>query len=87
LYQYFDPEIETMYPAKLKEWESELIQRQLAYVIQNSPFYQRKFAKTGVIPEKVKELKIYPNCPLLPKKNCAVVEDGRFMLSVPWRMS
>ena len=56
MYQYFDPEIETMSPAKLKVWESELIQRQLAYVLQNSPLYQRKFAEAGVKPENVKKI-------------------------------
>ncbi|WP_206808823.1 phenylacetate--CoA ligase family protein [Paradesulfitobacterium ferrireducens] len=68
MHQYFDPEIETMSPAKLKEWESELIQKQLVYVMQNSPFYQRKFAEAGVNPEKVKRIEDLAQLPFTTKE-------------------
>lgn len=68
MHRYFDPEIETMSLAKLKEWESELIQRQLAYVMQNSPFYQRKFAEAGVNPEKVKRIEDLAQLPFTTKE-------------------
>ncbi|GAB6171223.1 AMP-binding protein [Paradesulfitobacterium aromaticivorans] len=68
MHQYFDPEIETMSPAKLNEWESELIKKQLAYVMQNSPFYQRKFAEAGVNPEKVKRIEDLAQLPFTTKE-------------------
>ncbi len=61
--QFFNQEAETMSPEKIEEIQLEKMKKQLAYVYQNSPFYQKKFDEAGIKPHnlnRLKDLELFP---------------------------
>lgn len=54
--RYFDEEIETMPPDKIRQMQLARLQQQLAYVYARSPFYRRKFDTAGVNPSHIRHL-------------------------------
>lgn len=59
----FNPEVETMPLKKLRKIENERLKLQLTYVMQNSTFYQQKYAEAGV---RVDQVQGVDDLPLLP---------------------
>ena len=51
---YWNQELETMPVDKLRELETKDLQKQLAYVYRESPFYRQKFDEHGVHPDSLK---------------------------------
>lgn len=47
------PEIETKNPSEIDAFQNELLQRQIAYLMEKSPFYQRKFKAENIQAETI----------------------------------
>ncbi len=54
--KYWDPEIETMDPEKIKEYQLEHLKYMVKYCYDNSPYYRKAFDEAGVDPNKIKTL-------------------------------
>lgn len=67
---YWDEEIETMSPDALRQLENSYLRTQLEYVWARSPFYQAKFAATGVKREDIHEIADLPLLPFTEKSEC-----------------
>ena len=63
----FNPEVEKMPLEKLRQIENERLQQQIAYVMQNSTFYQQKYAEEGVDATRVKNVEDLPCLPFTDK--------------------
>ncbi len=63
----FYDERETWARDRMRNWQLERIQAQLAHAYQNSPFYRRKFDEAGVGPQSVKTLDDLRNLPFTTK--------------------
>lgn len=53
---YFSPKIETMPSDEVRAMQQAKLEKQIRYIYQNSPFYQRKFAEAGLRPEHIKSI-------------------------------
>lgn len=52
--KYWNEEMETISEKKLKKIESRILVKQIKYIYDNSPFYQKKFKEAGVKPGDIK---------------------------------
>src|SRR5258708_2296244 len=57
---YWNEDIETMQPAALRRLENEYLRTQLDYIWASSPFYQTRFAETGLKREDIRDLADLP---------------------------
>ena len=64
----YRPELETMPREKLLEYQLNLFRKQMAYVYNRSPMYQRKFDDAGVRPEHIKTLEDVRKVPFTIKE-------------------
>lgn len=53
--KYWNEEIETMVPEKLRQLEADLLRKQVEYVYQRSPFYAEKFDSVSVRPREIRD--------------------------------
>ncbi|HOP48524.1 MAG TPA: AMP-binding protein [Desulfobacteraceae bacterium] len=60
-------ELETLPREKLEERQLDLFRKQFAYVIKNSPFYERKFKNAGAEPEDIKSIEDIRKLPFTTK--------------------
>ena len=65
--EYLKPEIETMDPEELRKIQEEKFLKQLDYVWERSPFYQRKFKEHGIERGDIKGLEDLPKLPFTEK--------------------
>ncbi len=65
--RYYQPEIETMPPEKLRELQSERLVKQVRHVYENVPYYRKKMEEKGVTPDDIKGLEDLPKLPFLSK--------------------
>jgi len=65
--EYLKPEIETMDPQELRKIQEEKFLKQLDYVWERSPFYQRKFKEHGIERGDIKGLEDLPKLPFTEK--------------------
>jgi phenylacetate-CoA ligase len=52
--KYWNEELETMNPVKLRELENQELQKEIGYVYATSSFYREKMQQAGVVPEQIK---------------------------------
>lgn len=81
---YWDPEIETLPPAKLKELQEERLQALVRTAYQKIPFYREKFDKAGVKPEDIHTLADISKLPLTRYIEDFVATPIEQKLAVPW---
>ena len=85
--KYWDEEIETMPPEKLRLLEGELLHKQAAYVYANNPYYAAKFDSVNVKPDDIKDQADLAKLPFTEKKELSESQkDGALFganLSVP----
>ncbi|MDY6794681.1 MAG: AMP-binding protein [Actinomycetota bacterium] len=76
--KYWNPEVETMAPDRLRELESEVLARQARYVYENSPFYRERFSRAGVSPGDIESRDDLARLPFTTKDDLRVTqaEDG-----------
>ncbi len=67
---YWNEEMETISPARLRRLENEYLQTQLDYVWTCSAFYQAKFAEVGLKREVIRDLADLPLLPFTEKTEC-----------------
>ncbi len=65
--EYWDAEIETMAPDRLRALEEDRLCRQLAYTVQASPFYRRKWDEAGVDVRQVRHVEDLARLPFTEK--------------------
>jgi len=65
--EYFNPKIETMSLAEIREMQESKFKRQMEYVYNNSLFYKNKFDEAGVKPKNLKSLDDLVNVPFTTK--------------------
>lgn len=65
---FWNREIETMPPGGVAAMQEEKLQRQLAYVVERSPFYARKFKEAGFDAGSVKRVEDLANAPITEKE-------------------
>ncbi|MBI2371218.1 MAG: phenylacetate--CoA ligase family protein, partial [Deltaproteobacteria bacterium] len=61
--RYWNERLETMGPDQLQEVQEVKLRKQLAYLWERSPFYQRKLKAAGLRPEHIRtldDLKLLP---------------------------
>ena len=75
---YWDEELETMPREKLEQLQLELLKEELLFAYENSIYYKRSFDKSGVDPDKVRNLHDIRKFPFTDKK----VERAR-QIAVP----
>ncbi|HET7751065.1 MAG TPA: hypothetical protein VFK81_16875, partial [Terriglobales bacterium] len=66
--EYFDPEIETLSSAALRQLQEVKLSRQLDYLYARSPFYQDKFRAAGLRREHFISLRDLQNFPFTSKE-------------------
>jgi len=66
--EYLAPEIETLPPEELRSIQEEKLWRQVAYVCDRSPFYQKKFADAGLGPDDIRTIEDLARLPLTTKE-------------------
>ncbi|MDD4332472.1 MAG: phenylacetate--CoA ligase, partial [Methanosarcinaceae archaeon] len=54
--KYWQPKIETMGQAELRELQLKRLKKSVKTVYENVPFYRQKFKEAGVTPEDIKTL-------------------------------
>lgn len=64
---YFNPKIETMDLEDLREIQNAKLRKQIQYVYENSPFYQRKFQEVGMRPELIRTVDDLVHLPFTTK--------------------
>jgi phenylacetate-CoA ligase len=64
---YYNEEMETMSPEKLKSLQEKKLKKQLQYVWKNSSFYQKKFRQAGFSPRDFKSLEELGRLPFTTK--------------------
>ena len=67
---YWNEAIETSQPAALRRLENDALRAQLDYVWSSSPFYQEKFAQSGIRREAIKDVADLPLLPFTQKDEC-----------------
>ena len=65
--RYFQPEIETASPEKIRQIQDEKIVRQVRHVWDNVPYYRDLMMRKGVMPEDIKGVEDIPKLPFLSK--------------------
>jgi phenylacetate-CoA ligase len=65
--EFWNEEMETLSPEKFHEVQEKALLKQLAYVWENSTFYQKKFAEAGVGLEDIKHLEDLDKLPFTEK--------------------
>jgi phenylacetate-CoA ligase len=65
--EFFNERAETLPPAEFKRVQEEALWKQLAYVGENSAFYQAKFAQEGVDLAKIRTLRNFTDLPFTLK--------------------
>ena len=65
--RYFQPEIETASPEKIRQIQNEKIVRQVRHVWDNVPYYRDLMMRKGVMPEDIKGVEDIPKLPFLSK--------------------
>ncbi|RLA98508.1 MAG: phenylacetate--CoA ligase family protein, partial [Deltaproteobacteria bacterium] len=65
--EYLNSQIETMSPEELRKIQEEKFLKQLDYVWERSPFYQRKFKEHGIERGDIKGLEDLPKLPFTEK--------------------
>lgn len=66
---YWNPEIETMDPADLRQMQSEKLVKLVKYVYDRSPFYKQRFDEFGVKPEDIKSIDDIGKLPFTKKQD------------------
>lgn len=76
--KYWNEEMETMPLSRLRELESALLRKQLAYVYEKSTFYRKKFDEAGVRVEDVRTVHDLHKLPFMTKEEIrkTQAEDG-----------
>ena len=67
--KYYQEEIETMPPEKIREMQSEKLVRQVAHVYKNVPYYRDLMDKKGVKPEDIKGIEDIHKLPFIEKSD------------------
>ena len=67
--KYYQEEIETMPPEKIREMQSEKLVRQVAHVYKNLPYYRDLMDKKGVKPEDIKGIEDIHKLPFIEKSD------------------
>jgi phenylacetate-CoA ligase len=67
---YWNEDMETMQPARLRQLENESLRTQLDYVWQCSAFYQARFAEAGVKRADIRDVADLPLLPFTEKDEC-----------------
>ncbi len=65
--KYYQPEIETASPEKLREIQNERLVAQVKHVWDNVPYYRKKMEEKGVTPDDVKSVDDLKKLPFLTK--------------------
>ncbi|MDV0447647.1 Phenylacetate-coenzyme A ligase [Methanosarcinaceae archaeon Ag5] len=66
---YWNQEIETMDPARLRALQSERLVKLVHYVYENSPFYKKLFDEKGIKPDDIKSIDDIQKLPFTFKKD------------------
>ena len=64
---YFQPEIETASPEKLRELQNERLVKQVKHVWDNVPYYRKKMEEKGVTPDDIKSVDDLKKLPFITK--------------------
>jgi len=73
---YWNRELETMPADKLRKLETKALQKQIAYVYSQSPFYRRKFDENGVHPEALKRREDLEQFPFTTKEDLRQTQES-----------
>jgi phenylacetate-CoA ligase len=76
--RYWNEEMETLSEKKLNKIESRILVKQIRYIYDNSPFYQKKFQEAGVKPGDIRSREDIIKLPFTTKDDLRVTqsEDG-----------
>jgi len=83
---YWDPELETMPPEKLRELQEERLCALVNRVYQKVPFYQKKLNEARIKPEDIKGLADLPRLPVTEYLEDFVATPLEEKLAVPWEL-
>ncbi|MGI6279915.1 MAG: phenylacetate--CoA ligase family protein [Acutalibacteraceae bacterium] len=67
--KYYQPEIETASPEKIRELQNERFLKQVKHVWENVPYYRKKMEDKGVTPDDIKSLDDLHKLPFLEKSD------------------
>lgn len=65
---YTNPIFNNMSDEEIKEYQENMLRRQLKYVYRNSEFYRRKFEEAGAHPEEIQTFEDYQKLPIFMNK-------------------
>ena len=73
---FWNPEIELMPAAEMRDLQFEKLKKQLVRVYEESPYYQRKFAAAGVNPHKLSSWDQFGDYPFFDKEEERVSQEA-----------
>ena len=82
--EYWNEEMEALDADRYHDVQQKAFLKQLAYVWDNSKFYQKKFAEAGVELSDVKGLEDLSTLPFTEKPNCEKVSSKPLLWEPTW---
>lgn len=74
--EYWNTEIETMPPERLRVLEEEKLRRQLDYTWHSSPFYRRKWDEAGITPHNIRCREDLAGLPFTEKREFQEIQES-----------